>query len=408
MAWPFEYNPLPFPPARLDGFTPSPSPQQQFAPHSRAQQQQQQRLQPIWNASLNEFSGVMSPAEVNGMACYPSSTPYTYQASPAEARTALPSSASVYPAAPQHMTTTSKPVYLPTGITHSNINWQQLQRNQGAVQHLQSPYPTPPPQSTASPLQIPTRTQISTPVTNNRASPIDLRTPPSSGGRIAKARRKHIEIQARHVQRQKEAELRLAKEKREAEVRLAQQQKDLHARLLQQKRKQEAEARRIHQQNENARAVEAKRRQAQQAKLDNELRARQAREQQVFLKEQAEQHRVVQEQRLERERRLVRKEQLSKDPSALYRHYNEYLEYFPLTRGERRSHYHNNLLANRRMPPEPESDIGLAIQFAKDNWEWYLQFPRDIDQAIQWQREKLDKSTADQQPTAAGKKTAKR
>jgi hypothetical protein len=177
------------------------------------------------------------------------------------------------------------------------------------------------------------------------------------------------------------------------------QQKDADARVQEQvtmqalfvRQQKEAEARRINQQQEIARAAAAKRLQEEQARLENEQRRTQAQEQQEILREEAERQRAAQEEKHERENKLIRKEQLRKDRSALYRHYNVYLEYFPLGHGERRNPYLNNLLANRSMPIVSDSDLGLAIQYAKDNWEYYLEFPRDAKRATQWQKEKLAK-----------------
>jgi hypothetical protein len=200
------------------------------------------------------------------------------------------------------------------------------------------------------------------------------------------------------AQQQKDAEAR-AQEQKTMQALLAQQQKDAEARRIAQQQK-DAEARRINQQQEIARVAAVKRLQEENTRLDNE--------QQEFWREQAEQQRVAQEQRLERERKLIRKEQLRKDPSALYRHYNEYLEFFPLGRGERRSPYLNNLLANRPMPTPPDSALGLAIQYAKDNWETYLEYPRDTSRATEWQKEKLGMFTADKQPAAVDGRATKR
>jgi phage repressor protein C with HTH and peptisase S24 domain len=108
-----------------------------------------------------------------------------------------------------------------------------------------------------------------------------------------------------------------------------------------------------------------------------------------------EQLRAVQEAKLERERKAARKERLRRDPSALYRHYYEYLEFFPIPKGERMNEYCMTLLANRKtIGIEPDSDAGLAIQYAKDHWEFYLT-NKDQDKAIEWQKEKLAELKAD-------------
>jgi hypothetical protein len=144
-------------------------------------------------------------------------------------------------------------------------------------------------------------------------------------------------------------------------------------------------------------AAKEKQRLALEQQAANEEKQRLEKEQQILFNELVEQERVVQEQKLERERRFLRKEQLRKDPSALYRHYDEYLEYFPLAKDEYRSQYHNNLLANRRMPSDPDNELGLAIRYAKDNWELFLLHPRSEPDAIGWQKVKLANIAADKE-----------
>ncbi|CAO2653648.1 Nn.00g030590.m01.CDS01 [Neocucurbitaria sp. VM-36] len=112
-------------------------------------------------------------------------------------------------------------------------------------------------------------------------------------------------------------------------------------------------------------------------------------EQQTYKMELFERQRLAEEKRLDRERRIRRKEELKKDPSALYRHYNEFLEYYPLQSGEYRSPYHSRLLANQRMPMEPESDLGVAITYAKEHWEIYMEYPRDVKRAAEAAKAKL-------------------
>jgi hypothetical protein len=229
------------------------------------------------------------------------------------------------------------------------------------------------------------------------------------------ARRAHQARQAqrtRLVAQQKEAQARAEKElqarkdqqalqaQQAQQARLAQQaqqQKDAQARAQQEQARlhqqhKEAEQRRIKNQEQLARAAEVERRRQQQAILVEVNRRLQFEENQKRLKEEADELLIAKAQRLERERKSLRKEQLRKDPSALYRHYNEYLRYFPLEYDQRRSQYHNNLLANRTMTAEANTNLDLAIQFAKDNWQWYLMFPKDADKATAWQKEKLAKS----------------
>jgi hypothetical protein len=205
-----------------------------------------------------------------------------------------------------------------------------------------------------------------------------------------------------HVQQQKNAQF---QQQKEAQARAIQQQREEQA--LQARRQKEAQEQRLKRQQEAVRAAEAEKYRKRQAALVEESRKRQAQEYQRRLEEEAEYHRVAHAKKLERERKLVRKEQLRKDPSALYRHYNEYLSYFPLERDQRRSNYHNNLLANRAMTADANTNLDLAIQFAKDHWQWYLVFPQDADSATTWQKEKLAIVAAPQQPVMAADVKAK-
>ena len=64
-----------------------------------------------------------------------------------------------------------------------------------------------------------------------------------------------------------------------------------------------------------------------------------------------------------------RRNELRDDPSALFRHYNEYMMHFPMRRGERPNRYHMGLLANQEMPENRESERAVAIAYAKAHWE---------------------------------------
>ncbi|KAH7351384.1 hypothetical protein BKA66DRAFT_575606 [Pyrenochaeta sp. MPI-SDFR-AT-0127] len=108
-----------------------------------------------------------------------------------------------------------------------------------------------------------------------------------------------------------------------------------------------------------------------------------------------EQQRLNEAERFERERRLRRKRELIKDPSALYRHYTEFLEHYPIPEGQLKSRYHANLLANQRMPIDKECDLGLAITYAKDHWDIYLEYPRDVTRAANLMKAQLEKVKED-------------
>lgn len=219
-----------------------------------------------------------------------------------------------------------------------------------------------------------------------------------------------------------EKAIRQVKEKSSNDAKIKQQQeqaeyikrlKEEESRAEQQKA---AEAYRVKQQKAKERAQELSRRETQQAIIDAENQRRQAAtrkkleemqavaqkklEQQAAAQKawedaQAEKFRIAQEAKLELERKARRKEELKKDPASLYRDYYEDLEYFPIPKGERPNGYMITLLANRRtIGIAPDSDAGLAIQYAKDNWGLYLT-NRDFDDALKWQKEKLAKLKAD-------------
>ncbi len=111
-------------------------------------------------------------------------------------------------------------------------------------------------------------------------------------------------------------------------------------------------------------------------------------QQYAYHNELQEQIRLAEEQRLDKERRVMRKEALRRDPSALFRHYHEYLEYYPLAIGESKNPYHTKLLANQRMPSDEKCDLAVAITYAKEHWDIYLEYPRDIKIAVEYAKEK--------------------
>ncbi|KAJ4377099.1 hypothetical protein N0V86_006540 [Didymella sp. IMI 355093] len=106
----------------------------------------------------------------------------------------------------------------------------------------------------------------------------------------------------------------------------------------------------------------------------------------------AERVRIARSHQQEREKRAKRKAELGKDPGALYHSYTEYLEYFPLVRCERPNPYLVGLLANQAMPVESDSDLGLAIQYAKRHWEntWQM---RDLGHLVGKAKEEIEKKT---------------
>jgi flagellar biosynthesis GTPase FlhF len=191
---------------------------------------------------------------------------------------------------------------------------------------------------------------------------------------VIESRRRHAEhTRKRKVENQRRAQLQAIEGRRQEQVFQDQRQRQILA---------EAEKRRLALEHQ---AVEKE-------------RQRLEKQRQSLFERQVEQELKSKEQRLKRERKYLRKEQLRKDPSALYRHYNEYVEYFPLGEGEYKSQYLNSLLANRPMPAESKSDLGLAIQYAKDNWELFLVSTKtQREEAADWQRKKLADITTDKE-----------
>jgi hypothetical protein len=64
-----------------------------------------------------------------------------------------------------------------------------------------------------------------------------------------------------------------------------------------------------------------------------------------------------------------RRIELRSEPSALFRHYSEYMVYFTVPKGDRANPYHMGLLANQDMPDDRQSERAIAIEYAKAHWE---------------------------------------
>lgn len=163
------------------------------------------------------------------------------------------------------------------------------------------------------------------------------------------------------------------------------------------KQRQEAAAKATKEKAERERQARIK----QQAVLDAERERLLAAQREAWVKEQAEKHRIAQEERLDKERKEQRRNQLRSDPSALYRHYREYMQYFPLedSATERMSRYHIFLLANRPIPSDETDELALAITYAKEHWEYYLEYPRDVKRALDYYKAEQAKLATDQQPS---------
>ncbi|KAF1850665.1 uncharacterized protein K460DRAFT_19513 [Cucurbitaria berberidis CBS 394.84] len=109
-----------------------------------------------------------------------------------------------------------------------------------------------------------------------------------------------------------------------------------------------------------------------------------------------EQHQIADAERLDRERRLSRKKELLTDESSLYRHYNEYLQHFPLQTSERRNQYLSRLLANQYIPMQTDSDLGRAIACAKEHWDIYMEYPKDINRALEYAKAKTERQSKEE------------
>jgi hypothetical protein len=137
----------------------------------------------------------------------------------------------------------------------------------------------------------------------------------------------------------------------------------------------------------------------QRREQETKLAERHAREQRIYDAEKArvaEKYRVVLAAALKREQDEMRREELRKDPSANYRHILEVYKLFPLDykKGEYPNRYLTGLLANRSMPMDTDCDTALAIAYAKDHWEFFGQWPKDIKRFADYERERREKAKA--------------
>ncbi|KAI4630898.1 hypothetical protein J4E83_002423 [Alternaria metachromatica] len=140
----------------------------------------------------------------------------------------------------------------------------------------------------------------------------------------------------------------------------------------------------------------ARDRRLQQAKLaEQRVRAQQAhdaekaREREIYIAATAA--------ALKREQDDARREFLRKDPSANYRHILEVYALSPLDpkKDEYPNRYLTGLLANRVMPMDLDCDLALAIVYAKDHWDYFGQWPKDIERFAGYERERKEKAAKD-------------
>ncbi|KAF2998932.1 hypothetical protein E8E13_006332 [Curvularia kusanoi] len=127
-----------------------------------------------------------------------------------------------------------------------------------------------------------------------------------------------------------------------------------------------------------------KQRNAQRASQRNEHPTKDSTE---HLNEQRERARLAAQSAAETEAWNRRSLALRRDPHVNFRNYLEYLQHFPLRRGERPNPYLAGLLANQLMPAENDkSDRAVAVRWAKVNWEMYWEV-RDVRYVVERVRE---------------------
>jgi hypothetical protein len=86
-----------------------------------------------------------------------------------------------------------------------------------------------------------------------------------------------------------------------------------------------------------------------------------------------------------------RRIELRSDPSALFRHYSEYMVHFPVPKGDCPNPYHMGLLANQEMPDDRQSQRAVAIEYAKAHWENAWEDRKDYEFVIELIREENKK-----------------
>ncbi|KAI4948446.1 hypothetical protein J4E91_005869 [Alternaria rosae] len=132
----------------------------------------------------------------------------------------------------------------------------------------------------------------------------------------------------------------------------------------------------------------------------NKLAEQRARQQQAYDAEKAhalEVYNAATAAALKREQDDARREFLRKDPSANYRHILEVYALSPLDpkKGEYPNRYLTSLLANRVMPMDLDCDLALAIVYAKDRWDYFGQWPKDIERFAGYERKRKEKAARD-------------
>jgi hypothetical protein len=144
---------------------------------------------------------------------------------------------------------------------------------------------------------------------------------------------------------------------------------------------------------------------AQQTHLDFQLQARYVQERQNGTRmyaavqniAEAQTHDQQPQQRQDFERRRI---ELRSDPSALFRHYSEYMVHFPVPKGDCPNPYHMGLLANQEMPDDRQSERAVAIEYAKAHWENAWEDRKDYEFVIELIREESKKKEDKVKPEA--------
>lgn len=182
--------------------------------------------------------------------------------------------------------------------------------------------------------------------------------------------------------------------KRQEQVRLAQIEIRRQKEENDQKEKEAAEQRRIAAIREKDRLDNIRIKQAQEQALQEEQQRKAARAAATAERKRREGMRNAQAElrqhqeacdryRAEQAHCKKRKAELQNDPNRNFHSYFDTIKYWPLPRGERQNHYMRGLLANQHMPSSADSDLAIAIKYAKEHWYYYRQYPQDVECTVQ-------------------------
>ena len=227
---------------------------------------------------------------------------------------------------------------------------------------------------------------------SNQAPPNTMLRRPRIGGLHRRIRRTAEEEDAAYHRRDREYVEREVAEWEAHYKRCQQQQADESQKEAAEKAQKEAtEKARVEVEHRKGSQQE----EAEKARVEAERRKKARKEEHEKAKKEAEKARkeveyaVALAAALRREKDDNRRAELRKDPSANYRHILEVYRLFPLENGyKERNTYLTGLLANKCMPVDKDSELGLAVTYAKDHWEFFGQWPRDTARFAQYERDR--------------------